>query len=144
VIYISNIDTENEGYWEDDSPKVAVGEIEDKPNTIFRYEDNYNDILDYAINGIEVDKVENKLPGLDCGKCGMQLCRELADSIHSGNNTYDDCYYFSELKVTLVVDGKQIPLGRFAKEIISGTLDGMVSSLKGVEKGKKIVISIEQ
>lgn len=133
-----------EGYWDDDSPKVALGDIEEKPNTVFRYKNNYDEILNFAIHGIEVDKIEKKLPGLDCGKCGMQLCRELADSIHLGNNKYDDCHYFSEMGVSLEVDGKQIPLGRFAKEVISGTLEGMVSSLKGVEKGKKIAITVNR
>jgi molybdopterin-guanine dinucleotide biosynthesis protein B len=133
-----------EGHWDDDSPKVALGDIDNKPNTVLRYKDNYDEILKYAIHGIEVDGVEKKLPGLDCGKCGMQLCRELADSIHLGKNSFDDCYYFSEMKVSLKVDDKQIPLGKFAKEVISGTLEGMVSSLKGVEKGKKIVITVDR
>lgn len=133
-----------EGYWDDNSPKVALGDIEEKPSTVFRFKDNYNEIVEYAIHGIEVDRVEKQLPGLDCGKCGLKLCQELADSINLGNKTYDDCYYFSEMKVSLEVDGMKIPLGRFAKEIISGTLEGMVSSLKGVEKGGKIAITLDK
>ena len=132
-----------EGHWDDHSPKVAIGDIEDKPNTVLRYKDNYDEILEYAVHGIEVDRVEKKLPGLDCGKCGNNLCKELANSIYLGNNSYEDCDYFSERKVSLEVDDKQIPLGMFAKEVIAGTLKGMVSSLKGVENGKKIVITVD-
>ncbi len=45
--------------------------------------------------------------------------------------------------ISLFVDGKSIPLGPFAKEIVAKTLLGMISSLKGVtEASSKIDISI--
>jgi molybdopterin-guanine dinucleotide biosynthesis protein B len=131
-----------EGYWDDDSPKVAVGLIEERPGMVIRYKDDFSEILDYAVEGIEVEKVENKLPGLDCGKCGMETCKELAQSIRTNENTFDDCYYFSEKKISMVVDGKEIPLGKFVKEIVAGTIEGMVSSLKEVGEAKDIKIEI--
>ncbi|UCE74665.1 MAG: molybdopterin-guanine dinucleotide biosynthesis protein B [Methanomassiliicoccales archaeon] len=131
-----------EGYWDDDSPKIAVGDIEEKPNTVLRYKDNFDEIHGYAIEGIEVEKVKKTLPGLDCGKCGLETCRELALSIRLDKNSFRDCYYFSEKKVSLEIDGKKIPMGKFAKEIVAGTIDGMVSSLKGVEGGKDIKLEI--
>ncbi len=131
-----------EGYWDDDNPKVAVGDIEEKSNTVLRYRNNFDEVLGYAIEGIEVEKVLKKLPGLDCGKCGMETCKEFALSIRLNKNAFDDCYYFSEKRVSLEVDGKEIPLGRFAKDIVAGTIGGMVSSLKGVKEGKNIRIEI--
>ena len=131
-----------EGFWDDDSPKIAMGDIEEKPNTVFRYRNNFEEVLDYTLNGVEVERILKKLPGLDCGKCGMETCKELALSIRLNKNKFDDCYYFSEKRISLEVDGKEIPLGRFAKDIVAGTIGGMVSSLKGVEEGKNIRIEI--
>ena len=70
-----------EGFWEDDSPKIAIGDIEEKPDTVLRYGDNFDEVLNYAVEGIEVEKVSKKLPGLDCGKCGLETCIELASAI---------------------------------------------------------------
>lgn len=132
-----------EGFWDDESPKVLVGEGKEKPNTILRYKDNFDEILNYAIEGIKVERVQKKLPGLDCGKCGMKNCMELASLIYQEKKSFDDCYYFSEKRILLEVDGKEIPLGKFAKEILSGTVAGMVSSLKGVKEAKDIKIEIK-
>jgi molybdopterin-guanine dinucleotide biosynthesis protein B len=133
-----------EGDWDHDGPKVALGDIEDKDHTVIRYSDNYDEVLSYAIDGIELDRVEKKLPGLDCGKCGLDTCHELAGSIYKGKNSIEDCYYFSDMNVSLKVDGEEIPLGKFAKEFVAGTVWGMVSSLKGVEDGDKIVLKLEK
>jgi molybdopterin-guanine dinucleotide biosynthesis protein B len=45
--------------------------------------------------------------------------------------------------ISLKVDGKIIPLKPFAKDFITKTIKGMVSSLKGCEKSKRIEIYIE-
>ena len=132
-----------EGFWDDDNPKVAVGDIEERPHTVLRFKDNLEEVLGYAMEGIEVDRLLKKLPGLDCGKCGMETCKELAVSIRLDKNAFDDCQYFSEKRVSLQVDGREVPLGRFAKEMVAGTIAGMVSSLKGVEGGKDIRIEIK-
>jgi len=43
------------------------------------------------------------------------------------------------------VDGKEIPLNEFVERIISGTIVGAVTSLRGIkEDWKKIEIDIEQ
>ncbi len=133
-----------EGDWNLDSPKVALGDIEDKGNTVIRYSDNYDEVLDYSIQGIEIHRVKKHLPGLDCGKCGFETCHMLAGSIHGGKNSLEDCYYFSDMNVTLEVDGEDIPLGKFAKTFVAGTIWGMVSSLKGVDDGEKILLKLEK
>lgn len=132
-----------EGYWDDDNPKIVVGSMEERPNTILRYKNNFDEVLGYAIEGIEVEKVLKKLPGLDCEKCGMEKCIVMAQSILRNERTFEDCYYFSEKRISLEVDGKTIALGKFAKDIVAGTIAGMVSSLKGVEEGKEIKIEIK-
>ncbi|MGB9628639.1 MAG: molybdopterin-guanine dinucleotide biosynthesis protein B [Thermodesulfobacteriota bacterium] len=46
--------------------------------------------------------------------------------------------------VTLRVNGKSVPLKPFIRDFLSGSIKGMVSSLKGCEKPKKIEIRIEE
>lgn len=48
-----------------------------------------------------------------------------------------------QIDMTLVVDGQDIPIGRFVEEIVSAGILGMVGSLKGVEDPEKIEITIE-
>ncbi len=131
-----------EGSWDDDSPKIAVGEIEEKSQTVMRFRDNFDEILTYAMDGIETEKILKELPGLDCGKCGNDTCIELARLIRQNKNTLTDCEYYSEKRVSMIVDGKEVPLGKFAKEIVAGTISGMVSTLKGVEGGREIKVEI--
>lgn len=45
----------------------------------------------------------------------------------------------------LKVDGKEIPLNEFVERMMSGTITGAVSSLKGIKSDwKKIEIAIEK
>lgn len=132
-----------EGLNDETSPKIAMGNREERPNTIMKYSNNFDYVLRYAVEEIETEKVLEKLPGLDCGKCGMKTCKELAFAIRGNKNTFDDCQYFSEKRISLKVDGKEIPLGKFAKDMVAGTIAGMVSSLKGVEEGRSIKIEIK-
>jgi molybdopterin-guanine dinucleotide biosynthesis protein B len=48
-----------------------------------------------------------------------------------------------EKEVTLRVDGKPIPMTPFVREFLTRTIKGMLSSLKGCEKSKRIEIYIE-
>lgn len=49
------------------------------------------------------------------------------------------------MSLKLNVDGKEIPLNEFVEKIISGTLIGAVTSLKGIsEDWKKIEIEISK
>jgi len=48
------------------------------------------------------------------------------------------------LGLKLKVDGKEIPLNEFVEKIMSGTITGAVTSLRGIkEDWKKIEIEIE-
>lgn len=49
------------------------------------------------------------------------------------------------MSLKLKVDGKEIPLNEFVEKIISGTLIGALTSLKGIsEDWKKIEIEISK
>jgi hypothetical protein len=45
----------------------------------------------------------------------------------------------------LIVDGKEIPLNDFVEKIVSGSITGAITSLKGInENWKKIEIEIQK
>jgi len=48
-----------------------------------------------------------------------------------------------EERITLKIDGRTVPLKPFIRDFLSRSIKGMVSSLKGCEKPKKIEIYIE-
>ncbi len=41
----------------------------------------------------KIDRLQAKLPGLDCGSCGAPTCRALAEDIVRGNAKENDCIY---------------------------------------------------
>ena len=45
--------------------------------------------------------------------------------------------------LTLIVDGKTIPVNPFVSDIIKNTIKGMVGTLKGAENPESIYIKIE-
>ncbi len=47
-------------------------------------------------------------------------------------------------RINLLVGGKRIPLKGFVQDFIVNTVKGMISSLRGVDKKKKIIIRIEE
>ena len=52
----------------------------------------------------EIDEIESRLFGLDCGSCGAPSCRALAEDIVLGYATEDACIYLLKNKVEAVRD----------------------------------------
>ncbi len=73
---------------------------------------------------------------LDCGHCGFERCEDFAAAVVAGKRKWRGCTTLAN-RVSLVVDGKSIPLNPFTQEILEGAIKGMISSLKGA-KGDKI------
>ncbi|HIH36808.1 MAG TPA: molybdopterin-guanine dinucleotide biosynthesis protein B [Methanocellales archaeon] len=132
-----------EGYKNEGIPKIAVGQIEEGPNTIFRYEDNLEEILQYIKQELEMEKIQKQLPGLDCKKCGFD-CRKMAELIYAQEKVLEDCHSFSQLPVFLEADGKSIPLGGFTRDMIANIINGMISSLKGTEDAREFKIILRR
>ncbi len=74
------------------------------------------------------------LPGLDCSACGFETCGELAQSIVSGQGNTAACQALAA-ELQIVVNGQPLALNPFVRKLISGTLSGMLSSLKGYAPG---------
>jgi len=90
------------------------------------------------------DVVEQKayppMLGLDCKQCGLESCDKFAAAVVSGEKRWNACVA-AHGKVTVLVDGRQIPLNAFAQKILSGMVQGMISSLKGA-KGEQIEVKV--
>jgi len=134
-----------EGFKQQGIPKVKVGEIETMENTVFEYDgSNFSGILDYIVKEVEVQRIYEKLPRLDCKKCGF-VCREMAELIFNKEKEYNDCKIISEEEGDLLIEvnGKKIWTGGFVKNTVKNVISGLVSSLKGGEDAKEINIKIK-
>ncbi len=134
-----------EGHKTEDIPKIVLGDIEmDRGGR--RYDpdvDGFEEILDYVTETIEIARVYAKLPKMDCGKCGCDDCMKMAEAIVRGEKSISDCVVQEGL-VSVTVGGEAIPMGPFVQDIVSKTIAGMVSSLKGVDReGADADITIE-
>ncbi|UCE17128.1 MAG: molybdopterin-guanine dinucleotide biosynthesis protein B [Gemmatimonadota bacterium] len=83
-----------------------------------------------------------KLPRLDCGACGFDTCYELAKAIVMGEKTVEDCASLQG-EVDLRIDGEILPLNPFIARMISNTIIGLLSSLRGFRTGS-IEMTIEK
>ena len=83
-----------------------------------------------------------KLPNLDCGGCEYDTCYELAQAIVSGDRSVDECVSLHP-KAMVRIEGETVPLNPFTSTLVSQTIQGMLSSLKGVREGT-IEIKISQ
>jgi len=125
-----------EGHKTEAIPKIVLGEmpIEDEDD-VRRYDPatgDFEKLLSYIIETIEVKKVFNRLPGMNCGKCGYGDCMGMAVAIFRGEKAISDCLMQGGF-MRATVDGKEIPMGPFVQDIVSKTIFGMVASLKGVD-----------
>ncbi len=125
-----------EGHKTEHIPKIVLGGMSiDGEDNVRRYDpttDDFDGILGYLTETIEVKKVYNKLPGMNCGKCGYDDCMDFAEAIFRGEKAVSDCLMQGGF-VRATVGGNEIPMGPFVQDIVSKTIFGMVASLKGVD-----------
>jgi molybdopterin-guanine dinucleotide biosynthesis protein MobB len=102
-----------EGFKNEPMEKIAVGDIEELPGTIFRSE-QVDEIIKYINKKVSAERAKS----ISCG-CGKTL--------KGGEG-------LSDLKIKIVVNGKKIPANDFVQNMFWETLCGMARSLKGVEQ----------
>ncbi len=76
------------------------------------------------------------LPGLDCGECGRRDCSELAREIVAGHGKTSYCTAMGGEDIQIDVNGVQLPLNPFVRQLMQKTLEGMLSALKGAGSGQ--------
>lgn len=129
-----------EGLKEGDFPKVSIGAIEPKEGTVLR-DPSLKELVRYIESEIAVERVLSKLPGLDCGKCGLD-CRRLAVAIARGKKLMKHCRELSNREVAVLVNGNRMPLGNFPSAIVDETIRGLLGSMRGYEKGAAVEIRL--
>lgn len=118
-----------EGYKDGDFPKVALGDIEPADGTVL-VNPALEEVIGYIRKEVEYERAYDKLPKLDCGKCGLS-CGDLAREIAEGKMSLDDCPERPARKVEIIAGGERLPVGGFVAEITDKTIRGFLSSLKG-------------
>lgn len=127
-------------------PKIVLLRPEDDPKSLLdgleiyvisQNETSYNieEIADLVL-----DKAF-KLPNLNCGACGYETCYEMAKEIVKGIKTVEDCKALNG-EIQVKINDKVMPMNPFTSRILRNTVDGMLSALKGYQKGK-IEINID-
>ncbi len=74
------------------------------------------------------------LPGLDCGACGRKDCAGLTRDIVAGKVTPAACQA-RKADLSVKVNGQELGLNPFVRDIIGGSIRGMLSQLKGYAPG---------
>jgi len=89
-----------------------------------------------AIHEVMLGDIMKLLALENCGECGFNNCRALAEAIARGEEDPVKCIKRRE-SVKLVVDGELVPLNQFTSKMFVQVLKGLLSILKGVPKGPK-------
>jgi molybdopterin-guanine dinucleotide biosynthesis protein B len=124
-----------EGFKNEDNPKIALDDTNAK-NIVLRG-DNKEEIMDYIIREIEIERIYKKLPRLDCLKCGSD-CKKMAERVYSGEASLNECVNLSDINIKIIINDEEVPMGKFVRELTKNTLIGLVSSLKGVNNIEKL------
>lgn len=136
-----------EGFKGSPVPKVMLGDAEAQGEIVARGNDLdqlFDVAMEYIERGIRIDRALHALPGLDCGECDFENCTEMAEEIADGRVDITQCQKLSSGRTKIIVDGKTISVGPFVDDIVTNTIMGMISSLKGAENPKKVSIEIVQ
>jgi molybdopterin-guanine dinucleotide biosynthesis protein B len=98
--------------------------------------------IERLVNFIEnraLEFIENQTLRTNCKYCGFENCKAFAKAFAMGKTSWCPV----ALDVKLIVDDKVITLSPFVKRILKSTIEGLISSLKGVnEYRKRIFIEI--
>ncbi|MFZ5426054.1 MAG: molybdopterin-guanine dinucleotide biosynthesis protein MobB [Thermodesulfobacteriota bacterium] len=78
------------------------------------------------------------LPGLDCGGCGRNDCRELAVEIVAGKASPSDCVAAGG-DISVETGGVPLPLNPFVARILKAGIQAMLGELKGYAPGETTI-----
>jgi len=94
----------------------------------------------------QIINILSKLPKLDCQKCGLASCEDLAQAILRQEAQLTKCHYSGRKpknKTKIFVNASEIPLQFFVSEIIRKSVLGMITTLKGTTIQGEETIRIE-
>ncbi len=120
-------------------PKVCLG---DAPcEACVMRDPGLDEILEYIKREVEVERIMRQLPNFNCGECSHRNCREMAEAIYRGEDDFSGCRYWNpDAVISVRVNGREIYMGRFAQDVVVGTISGLLSSFKGVGEIEEVEI----
>jgi len=94
------------------------------------------------IANIVEEKAYPMLPGLDCHSCGYDDCKSMGAALLAGEAELDQCVGYRS-DGALKVNGVDVAMGNFVREIMKNVVLGFIKSLKGGEVARKVELSFE-
>ena len=94
------------------------------------------------IADIVEEKAYPMLPGLDCHSCGYDDCKSMGIALLAGEAELNQCVGYRS-DGALKVNGVDVAMGGFVREIMKNVVLGFVKSLKGGEVARKVELSFE-
>lgn len=82
------------------------------------------------------------LPGIDCHSCGYVDCKSMGVALLEGEAELGQCVGYRSDGI-LKVDGVDVAIGNFVRDIMQNVVLGFIKSLKGGEKARKVELSFE-
>ena len=82
------------------------------------------------------------LPGLDCQSCGYDDCKSMGVALLAGEAELSQCVGFRS-DGALKVNGVDVAMGNFVRDIMKNVVLGFIKSLKGGEVARKVELSFE-
>jgi molybdopterin-guanine dinucleotide biosynthesis protein B len=135
-----------EGFKQSNIPKVVIGDAEVNGPVLLRCaepEECIQDCISLIEKGVRKERILEKLPGLNCKKCGFNGCEDLANAIIDGVEDLSKCKNIGDARVKVFVNGDEIPINKFVSELVSNVVSGLVKSLKNVSDPESIRISVD-
>jgi molybdopterin-guanine dinucleotide biosynthesis protein B len=133
-----------------------TGPIQEKPASlevpyidIIEEPDKLVDLVESRLKPlIKIARIEDQLPGFNCGNCDYKTCYNLARAIAENKAKLADCNMLKSAGNTLVIKDNNyvLPINPFVQKIIRKAVLGMISTLKGITiKGNEaVVISVRE
>jgi molybdopterin-guanine dinucleotide biosynthesis protein B len=88
------------------------------------------------------DKAFHMLPGIDCGGCGYSGCKDLGKAVLRGEIEAGKCVFEASL-VRLKVNGRDVLLNRFTRNVLRNVVMGVLKTLKDMDDPKNIELVID-
>ena len=82
------------------------------------------------------------LPGIDCHSCGDDNCKSMGGGLLGGEAELSQCVGYRSDGI-LKVNGVDVAMGSFVRDIMQNVVLGFIKSLKGGEKARKVELTFE-
>ncbi|MHA1266775.1 MAG: molybdopterin-guanine dinucleotide biosynthesis protein B [Candidatus Helarchaeota archaeon] len=130
---------------------ALTGRIAQKEGEWKKLEDKYEIVAETDVKKLlniirqqRYSEILKFLPNKNCGECGFHSCEEMAEKLLIKEVSFNKCPHMTA-QLSLEIDGQNIFVKDFVQNILRGSIEGMLQTLKGVPRiPKKIVIQIER